>query len=101
VFPDDPQHLAEAGFGVEPDFSGRSLLLQACAECHNQTLDPSISRARFDVDLSRAGRTGIENAVLRLELPANDPKRMPSARFRGLSSEGRRRLVEYLHSVTP
>jgi mono/diheme cytochrome c family protein len=101
VLPDDAQRLAEAGFGVEPDASGPNLLLQACAACHNQTLDPSISRARFDVDLSRAGRTGIEGAVVRLELPADDPRRMPPAGFRSLTSEDRRRLVQYLQSVAP
>jgi mono/diheme cytochrome c family protein len=99
VFPDDAQRLAELGFAAEPEATGPELLTQVCAACHNAALDPTLTRARFDVELSRMGRAGLENAIARLELPEDDALRMPPAGFRDLDAAARLRLVEYLRSV--
>ena len=96
VFPDDPLRLAHMGFLTEPGLEGDQVLLQACAQCHNGRLDQSISRARFDVDLSRMGREAKDRAIARITLPPDDPAVMPPAGFRRLSREGRDRLVALL-----
>ncbi len=41
-------------FAVEPGAIEGDLLIEACGDCHDAGLDPSLSRARFDADLTRA-----------------------------------------------
>jgi uncharacterized membrane protein len=96
VFPDDPQLKARIGLTTEPGFSGEQVLLQACSLCHNQKLDQTISRARFDVDLSLVDQRMRQRAIARVRLPADHPSAMPPALFRQLSDEGRERLIELL-----
>ena len=38
------------------------LLIQACGSCHNDVLDQSISRARFNVAIGRLEREEVEQA---------------------------------------
>jgi mono/diheme cytochrome c family protein len=99
VLPDDRQLLAEMSFAVEPDASDATLLAQGCAECHNATLDQSLSRARFDADLTRVTQAVIERALERLELPADDPLAMPPPGFRSMTAAQRSQLADYLRSV--
>ncbi|MDD9946714.1 MAG: hypothetical protein OXU20_37050 [Myxococcales bacterium] len=96
VFPDDPELRARMGLVTEPGLSGKQVLQQACAQCHNDRLDQTISRARFSVDLSRMGREEKRRAIARVSLPTDDPAVMPPALFRRLSDEGRTRLIELL-----
>jgi hypothetical protein len=96
VFPDDPILRARMGLVTEPGLDGQEVLLQACGQCHNPRLDQSLSRARFDVDLSRMSREQKQKAIARVSLPQDDPSLMPPARFRRLSDEGRERLIELL-----
>jgi mono/diheme cytochrome c family protein len=100
VFPDDPQRQAEIGLAVEPDASAQDVLRQVCTECHNPTLDPSVSRARFDADLSRIDAAEIATALERIELPEGDPRRMPPNGSRRLDSGARQRLAQYLRAIT-
>jgi len=96
VFPDDPQLRAEIGLEVEPDAGGVEALLQACASCHNARLDPTLSRARFDVDLARVDRSTLARAIERIQLPADDPAVMPPREARQLTAPTRLRLLEFL-----
>lgn len=96
VFPDDPQTRAEIGLTVEPDASGPALSVQACEACHNGLLDPTLSRARFDVDLTRMSREQLDRAIERLSLPEDDPLTMPPKEARTLDPPGRARLIAYL-----
>ena len=96
IFPDDPKILAELGFATEPGLDGEGVLLQACAQCHNDRLDQSISRADFIADLSKLDDTQRTNAMERIQLPIDDPLVMPPARFRRLSDEAKARLLEAL-----
>jgi mono/diheme cytochrome c family protein len=99
VFSDDPQRQAEIGLAVEPNATAQAVLRQVCAACHNQTLDPTVSRARFDAELSRIDSTEIATARERIELPEGDPRRMPPDGFRRLDSGARERLAAYLRSL--
>lgn len=68
--------------------SGREVLVQACAQCHNPRLDPSISRAQFDVTkLDSMNAQQKANAIARLKLPPSDRKHMPPAMMRSLTDE--------------
>jgi hypothetical protein len=96
VYPDDPELLARMGFATEPGLDGEGVLKQACAQCHNERLDQTVSRARFDVDLDKLGRAEKDRAIERLLLPEDDPEHMPPARLRTLSEEAKRRLIELL-----
>jgi hypothetical protein len=96
VYPDDPALLAAMGFETEPGLSGEEVLVQACSLCHNERLDPSLSRARFRPDLSWLSRAQRNEAIARLRLPESDPRAMPPARLRSLSPEARARAIEAL-----
>ena len=68
--------------------TGKEVLVQACAQCHNPRLDQTISRARFDVTkldtMSPQQKAGV---IARLKLPASDRRRIPPAVFRSLTDE--------------
>ena len=101
VLPDDRGRLAQMSFAVEPDATEERLLIEACGECHNAGLDPSLTRARFDADLSRVEPAELVEAVARLQLPEDDRSAMPPAGARTMSAEQRRGLIEYLRTVDP
>lgn len=99
VLPDDQHRLAQMSFAVEPDAMDDALLVQACAGCHNASLDQSLSRAQFDVDLSRVKPDVLALAIDRLSLPEDDPSAMPPPGFRYLPAKQRRGLIAYLKGV--
>jgi hypothetical protein len=96
VHPDDPQTRAEIGLQTEPGATPAEALVQACGPCHNDVLDQSISRARFNIDLGRLDRAALDRAIERIELPLDDPRRMPPREFRQVDPDGLAPLVEYL-----
>jgi mono/diheme cytochrome c family protein len=96
VFPDDEELLARMGFATEPGMTGEEVLMQACAQCHNSRLDQTLSRARFNVDLSELSREQKERAISRIMLPIDHGGVMPPARFRHLSDEAKEQLIELL-----
>jgi hypothetical protein len=98
IFPDDPQTRAEIGLETEPAATPAEALVQACAQCHNDVLDQSISRARFNVDLSRMSTDEIAVAVERLSLPRGAEGAMPPEGFRQVYEAKRTELVEYLRA---
>jgi mono/diheme cytochrome c family protein len=101
VLPDDQQRLAEMGFAVEPGAPMDVLLVQACGQCHNSSLDQSLSRARFDIDLSRVAPEILQLASARLALPDDDPGAMPPPGSRTMSAEQRRALRDFLREIDP
>ena len=67
--------------------SGRQILVQACQQCHNSRLDPTISRSTFDVErLDMMPRSEKDEAIRRIHLPTNDCNHMPPHRFRELDA---------------
>lgn len=98
IFPDDPQVRAEIGLQTEPGAAPARVLIQACGSCHNDVLDQSLSRARFNIALARMNQVERDRAIARIEAPRNAPEVMPPRGFRQLDSDGRRRLADYLRS---
>lgn len=96
VYPDDPMLLANMGFTTEPGLKGQDLLRQACAQCHNDRLDQTLSRARFNVNLEGVDSDERELAAARIMLAQDDPSVMPPVRFRSLSDEAKDDLIDYL-----
>jgi hypothetical protein len=98
IFPDDPRLRAQIGLQTEPDASPGEALIQACGACHNDVLDQSISRARFNIDLTRLDRDQVDRAIERIELPATAPGAMPPPEARQLDPAARERLLDYLRA---
>ena len=69
-------------------------LIQACGSCHNDVLDQSLSRARFNIDLSRLDRTELDTAIERIERPRTEPGCMPPPEARQLDPTVR--VLDYL-----
>jgi hypothetical protein len=96
VFPDDPQTRAEIGLQTEPGATPPQLLIQACGSCHNDVLDQSISRARFNIAVGRLERSEIEQAIARLAAPRTAAGAMPPHGRRELDDDARARLIDWL-----
>jgi hypothetical protein len=96
VFPDDEELRARMGLVTEPGLGGEQVLRQACGKCHNDRLDQSLSRARFNVDLEAMTDEARSRALTRIALPRDDPQAMPPPLARQLSDEGKRRLMKLL-----
>ncbi len=96
IYPDDPELLARMGFATEPGLDGEGVLMQACAQCHNDRLDQSVSRARFNVDLDRLDTLEKQRAIARIRLPLHDPGVMPPALSRRLDDDAKQQLIELL-----
>ena len=77
VFPHDPRQLAEMGFVADDRLNYRDLLEQACGPCHNERLDQTLSRARFNIDRMSADEKQI--AIQRLQLPSHHNLAVPPA----------------------
>ncbi len=84
-----------SGMRMTPDLPATSLIVQACGQCHNSRLNPSISRANFNADLARTSRAAKDSAIRRL-YAADDEGKMPPTLFRALTDEERERIVAEL-----
>jgi mono/diheme cytochrome c family protein len=77
--------------------TGKAILVQACAQCHTSRLDPSISRAKFDVtQIDTMSDAVKESAIARMKLPASDRLHMPPALFRTLPDEALQSAIDAL-----
>lgn len=77
--------------------TGKEILVQMCAQCHNPSLDSSISRAKFDVTkLDSMPRGTKDLAIMRMKLAASDVRRMPPAVFRTLPDDALARAIQEL-----
>jgi hypothetical protein len=99
IFPDDPHERAQRGLQTEPDATPEDALIQACGSCHNDVLDQSISRARFNISVSRLDRRELDRAIERLERPVGSDGAMPPREVRQLDPSARDRLIEYLQQA--
>jgi hypothetical protein len=99
VFPDDPMLRARIGLQTEPDAEPVDLLIQACGACHNDVLDQSITRARFNIDVSRMAGKELDRAIDRLRRKPGEAGVMPPPEARQLDAAGKERLVEYLRTA--
>jgi hypothetical protein len=98
IFPDDPHERARRGLQTEPDASPEDALIQACGSCHNDILDQSVTRARFNIRVSALDRQELDIAIERLQRPSNEPGAMPPPTARALDQPTRERLIEYLRA---
>jgi len=89
--------LAGMSIHPQPGLDGKGILVHMCQMCHNSRLDPSLSRARFNVEqLAQLPRAEKDLAILRLQLPAGDRHLMPPARFHELSAAERQLAIAEL-----
>jgi hypothetical protein len=88
---------ARVGLAPEPGATGEAILVAMCARCHNDTLDQSLSRARFDATklaaLDSKGRRVLRE---RVRLPPASQRKMPPTPFGARSTEEIERVAEAL-----
>lgn len=95
VFLDDA--LEAMTFYPKSGATGREVIVQACAQCHQPRLDPTISRARFDaMNLDVMSRAEKDLAIARLRLGSGDRLRMPPVTIRSLPDDAREAAIEEL-----
>ena len=89
--------LEEMSMRPRSGASGQEILVQACAQCHHSRLDPSVSRAKFDVtQLDSMSAAAKSAAIARMKLPASSRQHMPPAMFRTLPDDALKLAVEAL-----
>ena len=103
--------LPDIGFRVMSGLDGQQVITQACTQCHNSQLNQSISRARFNVNIANMSDTQggvlsgaaldaeISLAITRLNLPAEDVRRMPPEQFKTLDTAEIQAASSYLCSI--
>ncbi len=89
--------LAGMSIHPQPGLDGKGILVHMCQMCHNSRIDPSLSRARFNVEqLAQLPQEEKDLAIQRLQLPADDRHLMPPARFHELSAAERQLAIAEL-----
>jgi mono/diheme cytochrome c family protein len=96
IFSDDPRVRAQIGLQTDPDASAEEALIQACGSCHNDVLDQTLSRARFNVDLWKLDGAEISIAIDRIARAPGESGVMPPPEARQLGPEVRERVLDYL-----
>jgi hypothetical protein len=91
---------AEIGLQVEPSATPAEMLVQACGPCHNDVLDQSLSRARFNIALGRVESAERAIAIARLAAIRGGPGAMPPRGARQLDAGAFARLTDYLRRDT-
>jgi hypothetical protein len=87
----------QSGFRPKPGSSGLDILEQTCKRCHHAALDPTLSRARFDVSRIDSMDDAAKRAVVdRLLLSADSLLKMPPPRFAHLTPKEVARVAEAL-----
>lgn len=95
VFLDDA--LEAMTFKPKLGISGREVLVQTCAQCHNPNLDQSITRAKFDVmNLDSMSREEKDLAIARLKMGSANRLRMPPVMMRSLPDDAREAAIKEL-----
>ncbi|MEM9101013.1 MAG: Calx-beta domain-containing protein [Pseudomonadota bacterium] len=95
----DGDELRDIGFKVQAGLDGEGIMIQACTQCHNDQLDQSISRAKFNVDLTDMSVAQLKITQDRVNLPTEHLLVMPPTRFRTLDADERKLLTDYLQTV--
>jgi len=89
--------LEDLSMRPKAGMTGKQILVQACAQCHNSRLDPSLSRAKFDVaDLDTMSAADKQAAIARMNLPSSNKLHMPPALFRTLPDAALKLAVDAL-----
>lgn len=90
--------LVDMGFASkDTELDGRALLVQMCQQCHNERLDPTISRDRFLVDhLDQMGRAEKDLAITRIQTGLDTAFTMPPPLFRTLTQAQRDLMIAEL-----
>ena len=89
--------LPDMSFTPQPDSTGPQILEAMCTQCHNSHVDPSLSRAHFDVEkLDQLSRPEKDEAIRRLHLPQTSARHMPPHRFHDLSATQIERVTQEL-----
>jgi cytochrome c553 len=95
VFLDDA--LEAMMFLPKSGATGREVLVQTCAQCHNPKLDPALTRAKFDVSrLDSMTRAEKDLAIARLKMGSANRLRMPPVTFRSLPDDARQAAIDFL-----
>lgn len=96
IYPDDPLLRARMGLQTEPGASAPEALIQACGPCHNDVLDQSVSRARFNIDVSRLDPSELDRAIDRIQRERGAAGAMPPPEARQLDDGAVQRVLDYL-----
>jgi multidrug resistance efflux pump len=88
---------AELGFRPRPGADAAEILHHVCQRCHNDDLDQTLTRARFNAE--RPDELTAEQkaaALSRIMLPSGSNLQMPPPRFATLPDEEKQTLIEFL-----
>lgn len=92
-----PDAPVKMGLTPRPGASGREVLTQMCARCHNEKADPGISRARFNIDqLDNLSRELKDLAIARMTNPDVEHQLMPPKKSGWLSPQALEAAVSEL-----
>ena len=75
--------------------------MQACGSCHNDVLDQTLTRARFNIALHRMSRAQLDRAIERIERAPAAAGVMPPPEARQLDPAARMALIAYLQRGAP
>jgi hypothetical protein len=93
----DEAAYPDLGWRPKAGSDGNSILVQMCQRCHNGSLDPSLSRARFDVtQLASMSAAEKQEAIKRLGQPKDSALLMPPVHFGELSADELQLAVQAL-----
>jgi hypothetical protein len=94
------QALEAVGFQPEASMTAENILTEMCVRCHNDTTDPSLSRAKFNAQsLDRLSPEEARKAIERISLASDSPSLMPPRRFGTLPAWATESLHTYLGGV--
>lgn len=93
-------NLRDMGFMVKAGLDGQGILINACRQCHDSSLNQTISRARFNVDIPVAemNRAEKDKAIQRIKLDPNHLRTMPPKRFKSLTADEKDLLIKLLQN---
>ncbi|MBJ96165.1 MAG: hypothetical protein CMP23_17015 [Rickettsiales bacterium] len=105
--------LAAVGLAPHPGLNAPEILVQSCAQCHHDALNPTVSRARFKIGPSAVGQLesregdyvgALELAELqtlrnRINLPEDHLQVMPPFRIRSLNADQRELVTTWIDGV--
>ena len=87
----------DALYRAAPNLDGRGILIQMCSQCHNNRVNPALTRARFNVaDLDTMPQATRDLAIQRLMMPEADIRKMPPNRFYSLGDAERQLVIDEL-----
>jgi hypothetical protein len=88
---------AALGFRPRPGADASEILHHVCQRCHNDDLDQTLTRARFNAERPAELTADQKTAALaRLMLPDGSSQQMPPPRFAVLPEAEKQTLIEFL-----